>query len=133
MFCPTQSLPATPRKLSVSLPQMNAARTTWEQAVLWLRSQPDQEERVRACFYDAPLLHAAQRYYESAEWLAVPSVIGPARGGALDLGSGRGIAAFAWAMEGWDTIAVEPAPSPIGGAGAIHSLAEAAQLAISVV
>jgi len=29
--------------------------STWEQAVNWLRSQPDQQEFIRACYFDAPL------------------------------------------------------------------------------
>jgi hypothetical protein len=42
---------------------MNAKAITWEEAVLWLRNQPDQAELVRACFYDDPLPAAAERYY----------------------------------------------------------------------
>jgi len=112
---------------------MSDERVSWEQAVLWLRSQPDQTDLVRACFYDDPLLQAAQRYYDGAEWRAVRSLIGPARGRALDLGSGRGIAAYALAMDGWHTSAVEPDPSAVVGAGAIRGLAEAAKLDIEVV
>src|SRR4051794_21485497 len=112
---------------------MNAEQTTWEQAVIWLRAQPDQSELVRACFYDDPLLQAAQRYYHSTEWRAVRSLIGRARGRALDLGSGRGIAAYALAMDGWNTTAVEPDPSDIVGAGAIRSLALTAKVNIQVV
>ena len=112
---------------------MHSSRMTWEQAVLWLRSQPEQSELVRACFYDEPLLSAAQRYYDSAEWRAVRSLIGPARGRALDLGSGRGIAAYALAMDGWETTAVEPDPSPVVGAGAIRGLADASKLRVEVI
>jgi SAM-dependent methyltransferase len=112
---------------------MSAERISWEQAVLWLRSQPEQTELVKACFYDDPLLQAAQRYYASSEWQAVRSLIGPGRGRALDVGSGRGIAAYALAMDGWQTTALEPDPSAIVGAGAIRALAEAAHLDIDVV
>ena len=44
---------------------------TWEEAVLWLRSQPGQSELVRACFYDDPLTDAAKRYLASTEWEAL--------------------------------------------------------------
>jgi SAM-dependent methyltransferase len=106
---------------------------TWEQAVLWLKSQPERAALVEGCFYDDPLLAAAQRYHASTEWLAVQKLIGPARGKALDLGAGRGISAFALAKDGWTTVALEPDPSPIVGAGAIRTLAAEAHLPIEVV
>ena len=39
----------------------NTPAMTWEQAVLWLRQQPDSADLVRACFYDDPLSAAADR------------------------------------------------------------------------
>lgn len=105
---------------------------TWEEAVLWLREQPDQAELVKACFYDDPLLEAAQRYYESSEWKAVQKILPSPPGKALDLGAGRGISSYALAREGWDTFALEPDPSDIVGAGAIRSLARQAGLDIRV-
>jgi SAM-dependent methyltransferase len=106
---------------------------TWEEAVLWLRSQPDQAALVKACFFDDPLPEAADRYYTSSEWLAVRELIGRARGRALDVGSGRGIAAVALSRDGWETTALEPNPSEIVGAGAIRSLAQDSRLRIDVV
>ena len=43
---------------------------TWEHAVLWLKSQPDQDGLVKACFYDDPLLAAAERFHSGTEWKA---------------------------------------------------------------
>jgi SAM-dependent methyltransferase len=106
---------------------------TWEQAVLWLRSQPGREDLVKACFYDDPLLAAAERYYSSTEWKAVQELIGPARGRALDIGAGRGISSFALARDGWETIALEPDASHIVGAGAIRELAEDGNISIQVI
>jgi hypothetical protein len=34
---------------------------TWEQAVRWLREQPEQQDLVRACFYDDPVEAAIVR------------------------------------------------------------------------
>lgn len=108
-------------------------RLTWEQAVLWLRSQPGQDALVKACFYDDPVLAAAERYYSSTEWKAVQKLIGPARGRALDLGAGRGISSFALARDGWETTALEPDASHVVGAGAIRELAENGNISIKVI
>ncbi len=105
---------------------------TWEEAVLWLREQSDQAELVRACFYDDPLLAAAERYHASSEWKAVQALLPATAGAALDLGAGRGIASYALARDGWRTVALEPDPSPIVGAGAIRTLATQSGLSMEV-
>jgi len=106
---------------------------SWEQAVLWLKAQPEHQELVQACFYDDPLLAAAERYYASTEWRAVRKLIGPVCGRALDVGSGRGISAFALAKDGWSTVALEPDHSDEVGAGAIRRLAAESHLSLKVV
>ena len=111
---------------------MSAKALTWEDAVIWLRNQPEQAELVRSCFYDDPLIDAAKRYYESAEWQAVRTFLPKIPKRALDLGAGRGISAYALARDGWQVDALEPDPSNIVGAGAIRSLAQEANLNIQV-
>jgi len=111
---------------------MTAEQMSWEDAVLWLRSQQDQTEFVRACFYDDPLREAAERYYASSEWTALRKLLPPSAGRALDLGAGRGIAAYALARDGWKTTAVEPDPSAIVGANAIRQLVADTDVAITV-
>ena len=106
---------------------------SWEQAVSWLKQQPDQSELVRACFYDDPLLRAAERYAASDEWRAVRAMLPPPPGKALDVGAGRGISSFALARDGWDTVALEPNNSAAVGAEAIRGLAVEAGLHIDVI
>lgn len=106
---------------------------TWEQAVAWLRAQPDQVELVRACFFDDPLLESAQRYYNSSEWDAVRRYLPSRPGVALDLGAGRGIASYALARDGWQVTALEPDASALVGANAIRQLAAESGLSIAVV
>lgn len=108
------------------------ASPTWEDAVVWLRNQPDQSELVRACFFDDPLRDAAERYYSSAEWIALRRLLAGRQGSALDLGAGRGISSYALARDGWQVSALEPDPSEVVGAGAIRSLAQEAGLDIRV-
>ncbi len=106
---------------------------TWEAAVLHLRAQPENHDLVQACFYDDPLLAAAERYHASSEWQAVRQWVGAPPGAALDVGAGRGIAAYALARDGWQVTALEPDASDVVGAGAIHLLAREAALPIEVV
>jgi SAM-dependent methyltransferase len=105
---------------------------SWEQAVQWLREQPDQAALVRAAYYDDPLLTAATRYWQSEEWRAVRGLLSAQRGLALDVGAGRGIASFALAQEGFQVMALEPDPSALVGAQAIRSLANESGLPIKV-
>ncbi len=106
--------------------------TAWEDAVVWLRNQPGQSELVRACFFDDPLLEAAERYYASAEWIAVRRILAGKHGAALDLGAGRGISSYALARDGWHVSALEPDPSEVVGAGAISTLSREAGLDIRI-
>jgi SAM-dependent methyltransferase len=107
---------------------------TWEDAVLWLRKQPEQTELVRDCFYDDPLRESAERYYQSSEWKAVQNFLTVVvRGDALDLGAGRGISSYALARDGWRVTALEPDKSTVVGAGAIRMLANETNLDITVI
>jgi SAM-dependent methyltransferase len=106
---------------------------TWEDAVLWLRAQPDRQQLVLDAFYDDPPIAAAKRYFESHEWQAVLEILQGRSGKALDVGAGRGIASYALGRSGFAVTAVEPDPSSIVGAAAIRGLAAEAQLPIEVI
>ena len=96
---------------------------SWEEAVQWLRNQPEQNDLVRACYYDDPLQESAERFYNSTEWLAVQEILSYLeRGKALDVGAGRGISSYALARDGWSVTSLEPNISPLVGASAIKQL-----------
>lgn len=107
-------------------------RGSWQEAVRWLRSQPDQADLVREAYYDDPLESAAQRYWRSEEWQSVRDLLPASRGLALDVGAGRGIASYALAREGYRVVALEPDPGDLVGAGAVRSLQAATGLPIEV-
>lgn len=111
----------------------NTPFKTWEQAVQWLRDQPDRLDLVLASYYDDPLLDAATRYWRSDEWKATRALLPQARGRALDVGAGRGIASYALARDGFAVTSLEPDGSNLVGAGAIRQLAAATALSIEVV
>ena len=106
---------------------------TWEEAVHWLREQPDQQFLVKACYYDDPLVDAAKRYYIDPEWMAIRQLIPSKHGDALDVGGGRGISSYALAMDGWNVTALEPNPGMLVGAGAIRQLVDETGIRINVV
>ena len=114
---------------------MNADNTftSWENAVAWLRLQPDQAQLVADCYYDDPLIGAADRYWHSEEWQAVRTALAGHSGSALDVGAGRGIASYALAREGFAVTSLEPDPSALVGGGAIRALATESHLPIQVV
>lgn len=105
--------------------KMNDKVPTWEEAVLWLKNQPDKQEFVQACFYDDPPAKSAERYYHSTEWNSVRKLLSSVPcGRVLDIGAGRGISSYAFARGGWSVTALEPDPSDVVGAGAIRQLIE---------
>ena len=106
---------------------------SWEDAVSWLMDQPDKQDLVRDCYYDASVTEAAQRYWKSPEWHALKAILPSLLGRALDLGAGRGIASYALAKEGWSVLSLEPDSSNLVGAGAIEYLAQSEALPIQVV
>jgi SAM-dependent methyltransferase len=109
-------------------------RMTWEEAVQWLRDQPDQQDLVRHCYYDDPLELAAERFWRSEEWTAIRQLLVEfIPGKVLDLGAGRGISSYAFAREGCMVTALEPDPSPLVGAGAIRTLFSNSPLPVQVI
>jgi ubiquinone/menaquinone biosynthesis C-methylase UbiE len=113
---------------------MNDKEISWEQAVLWLREQPDKQQLVRDCFYDDPIEDAAERFYQSEEWRGIDKLLSHKFPCAvLDIGAGRGISSYAFAKQGCTVTALEPDPSPIVGSQCIRSLFEKTGLSVTIV
>jgi ubiquinone/menaquinone biosynthesis C-methylase UbiE len=113
---------------------MSAKQLTWEEAVQWLRDQPEQQNLVKDCYYDDPLESVADRFSNSEEWLAVQQLLeNHIPGKVLDIGAGRGISSYAFAKCGCQVTALEPDPSFLVGFNAIQSLVNNTQLPIQIV
>jgi ubiquinone/menaquinone biosynthesis C-methylase UbiE len=108
-----------------------------EEAVKWLRDQPDSEQIVQACYFDENVIQAAHRFWQSDEFQSVLAIVRNNHKSfykVLDLGAGRGIASFAFAKEGCDVVALEPDTSPITGVRAIAEINQRTQFnAIKIV
>jgi ubiquinone/menaquinone biosynthesis C-methylase UbiE len=105
----------------------------WEEAVIWLRNQPDQKELVCACYFDDPLIEVVKRYYIEDEWKSLRLLLPNSPGSVLDVGAGRGISSYALAMDGWTVTALEPNPSNLIGAGAIRQIVSETNLPITII
>ncbi|GAB4171836.1 MAG: hypothetical protein Fur006_00260 [Coleofasciculaceae cyanobacterium] len=113
---------------------MNNYPYTLEQAVSWLREQPDRQDLVYHCYYDDPLESAAERFSNSEEWHAITDLLHKhLPGKVLDLGAGRGIASYAFAKAGCSVVALEPDPSSLVGATAIQTLVDKTNFSIQIV
>lgn len=98
---------------------------TTGEAVRYLRTQAQYEEVVRDSYLGEDVRESAERFLASVEFAEVRALLGEhLRGGAvLDLGAGVGIASYAFAQSGAQTVyALEPDSSEIVGRGAIKNL-----------
>jgi len=106
---------------------------TWEETVLWLRSQSELKGFVQQCYLDEPVTDAALRFSASEEWTESERLLKVCGGKVLEIGAGRGIASYAFAKAGCDVVALEPDPSPVTGCGAIETLNREAGVTIAIV
>jgi len=114
---------------------MSSKTLTWEEAVQWLRNQPEKSELVKLCYYDDPIEAAAARFLQSEEWLELISLLRSKKksGKVLDIGAGRGISSYAFAKSGYAVTALEPNPSTLVGAETIRQLSRNTNVNIEVV
>ena len=113
---------------------MSDKMLSWEEAVQWLRDQPEKSELVKFCYYDDPLETAAERFLQSEEWVELVNLLKSKKSGqVLDIGAGRGISSYAFAKSGYEVTALEPNPSLLVGAEAIRQLSSHTGVNIKVV
>ena len=96
-----------------------------------IRKDPDFNDLVRDAYFDEDLIANVERFRQSPEFIETLKVIGGFVKNScklLDIGSGNGIAAVSFALEGYEVLAIEPDPSDTIGSGAIKKLKEYYQL-----
>lgn len=98
---------------------------TWEETIHHIRTQPQFSELVQKAYYEEQLELNVERFRSSEEYLETLTLIkqyAPQAIHILDIGSGNGISAIAFALDGYQVVASEPDPSNTIGAGAIREL-----------
>jgi ubiquinone/menaquinone biosynthesis C-methylase UbiE len=96
-----------------------------DEAIETLRNDPCHAATVTDSYFDGEPLDAARRFAGSEEFRAVLQLLEDdvQAKTIIDLGAGRGIASYAFAMSGArSVIAIEPDSSPLVGYGAIKRL-----------
>ncbi|WP_296623725.1 bifunctional 2-polyprenyl-6-hydroxyphenol methylase/3-demethylubiquinol 3-O-methyltransferase UbiG [Marivirga sp.] len=98
---------------------------TWEDTIKMIRKDPFYEDLVRNAYFEEDLSLNLQRYKQDLEYSEIKAwlnELGFNQGKILDIGSGNGISAVSFALDGFQVDAVEPDPSDTIGAGAIRWL-----------
>jgi len=108
----------------------------WEASAEWMRQQPDLKQLTIDCYMEEDIGAAAERFSQSEEFgevrkWAVDHGL-PQGGRIIDIGSGNGISAYAWAAAGYRVVALEPNPGDSTGAGAIRRLSSQTGVPIEV-
>lgn len=98
---------------------------TWEETIKFIRTQSEYRELVEKSYFEENLTLNIDRFKNSEEFEETLSIIRdiiPFSGSILDVGSGNGISAISFALEGYNVTVSEPDSSDTIGAGAIRKL-----------
>jgi ubiquinone/menaquinone biosynthesis C-methylase UbiE len=107
---------------------------TWEETIQYIRTKDEFKDLIKAAYFEEELSLNVERFVKSEEYQETKKnissfiPIGPSTK-LLDIGSGNGISAVAFAIDGVQVDSVEPDPSDTIGAGAIRKLKEQYKLA----
>jgi ubiquinone/menaquinone biosynthesis C-methylase UbiE len=97
----------------------------WEETIKYIRTLPEYEALVRNAYFDENLVLNIDRFKQSVEFRETLKLLKKYNKNAksiLDIGCGNGISSIAFALNGYDVVALEPDPSDTIGAGAIRKL-----------
>jgi SAM-dependent methyltransferase len=106
-------------------------KMTWEETIQYIRTKPEYKLLVEKAYFEEELSLNVERFKESEEFLETLELVkkqAPNAKNILDVGSGNGISAVAFALNGYQVLATEPDPSNTIGAGAIRKLKSHYQL-----
>jgi ubiquinone/menaquinone biosynthesis C-methylase UbiE len=98
---------------------------TWEETIRFIRTQDEYKDLVDKAYFEEHLPLNVERFKQSEEFIETLHLLRKYQPDArtiLDIGSGNGISAVAFALEGYMVVSIEPDPSTTVGAGAIRKL-----------
>jgi SAM-dependent methyltransferase len=102
---------------------------TWEETIRCIRSDPGYRDLVKFAYFEEDLALNVERFRDGSEYRETKRLLSaffphtPSLR-ILDIGSGNGISAVSFAIDGHQVDAVEPDPSETIGSGAISWLKE---------
>ena len=97
----------------------------WEETIKFIRTQPEYTDLIEKAYFDKDLKLNIERFRNSQEYketLLLIRQFAPQAKSILDIGSGNGISAISFALDGYKITVSEPDPSDTIGAGAIRKL-----------
>ena len=102
---------------------------TWEETVIQFRLQPENKQIASDAYLEEDIIKNVERFRKSEEWIEtlkeLRSYIKESKKvKILDIGAGNGISSIAFALEGYEIVALEPDKSNTVGSGAIKILAK---------
>lgn len=100
---------------------------TWEETIQYIRTNAEYTELVDQAYFEENLPLNVERFRQREEYAETKKLINkylPDAKTILDVGSGNGVSAISFALEGYEVTATEPDKSDTIGAGAIKRLKE---------